>query len=98
MKTEKPKSVQAVAAEGREFVMRSLMDMRGLLYSSVQRAKHKLSEHVGQLTFTPTASGDGFEVKGDWKLLPEGQRVIYVVARDGFEPPTPAFSGLRSTN
>ena len=32
---------------------------------------------------------------------PEKDRVCYgieVVARDGLEPPTPAFSGLRSTN
>jgi hypothetical protein len=47
-------------------VMRSLMDMRSLLYNSVQRAKHKLSQHIGQLSFTPTASGRWFRC--EWRL------------------------------
>lgn len=98
IQAHKPRSVQAVATEGREFVMKSLMDTRELLYTSVQSVKHKLAQHVGRLTLTPTDAGDGFEVRGNWTLLPEQQRVNYVVARDGFEPPTPAFSGLRSTN
>ena len=28
----------------------------------------------------------------------DGKRLKTVVARDGIEPPTPAFSGLRSTD
>jgi hypothetical protein len=39
-----------------------------------------------------------YEVTGDWELLPEKKCVILMVARDGIEPPTPAFSGLRSTS
>ena len=31
---------------------------------------------------------------GNWRLLPEEECVISMVARDGIEPPTPAFSGL----
>ena len=38
------------------------------------------------------------EVSGEWELLPEKKCVILLVARDGIEPPTPAFSGLRSTS
>jgi hypothetical protein len=68
---------------GREFVIKSLMDTRELLYTSVQSAKHKLAQHVGRLTLTPTGAGDGFEVRGNWTLLPEQQRVNYVVAREG---------------
>ncbi len=38
-----------------------------------------------------------YAVKGDREPLPEKVCVIWVVARDGIEPPTPAFSGPRST-
>ncbi len=38
-------------------------------------------------------SGPVFEVSGAWKLTPDSN-VMPVVARDGIEPPTPAFSGL----
>jgi site-specific DNA recombinase len=89
-------SIQAQAEDAREFVMRSLMDMRSLLYTDVQAAKAKLSQHVGVLTFTPfeNENGRGYNVSGDWNLLPDGQCVVWMVARDGIEPPTPAFSEL----
>jgi hypothetical protein len=35
---------------------------------------------------------------GDVNLFGGDDRVVLMVARDGIEPPTPAFSGLRSTN
>jgi len=57
----------------------------------------------------PCAARDGGQFRGPlsrddntpyrhrtWKLLPEKQCVISMVARDGIEPPTPAFSGLAS--
>ena len=38
------------------------------------------------------------EVSGDVDLFGGDPCVVQMVARDGIEPPTPAFSGLRSTN
>jgi hypothetical protein len=34
------------------------------------------------------------EVSGDVDLFGGDERVMQLVARDGIEPPTPAFSGL----
>jgi hypothetical protein len=65
-----------------------------------QKAKVKLAQHIKELVLTPKER-DGkwvYEVTGDWELLPEKKCVILLVARDGVEPPTPAFSGLRSTS
>lgn len=38
------------------------------------------------------------ESPGDMGLSGSEQDEMLMVARDGIEPPTPAFSGLRSTN
>ena len=48
-----------------------------------------------ELVLTPKETEDGkvYEVTGEWQLLPEKKCVILVVARDGVEPPPPAFSG-----
>jgi hypothetical protein len=60
-----------------------------------------LQKHIGRLIMTPTLK-DGKpmdEVSGKVDLSPAGgKEVMDVVARDGIEPPTPAFSGLRSTS
>ena len=58
-----------------------------------------LAHHVKKLVLTPQLI-DGqwvYSVAGEWELLPGSDCVIWVVARDGIEPPTPAFSGPRST-
>jgi hypothetical protein len=58
-----------------------------------------LMKHVKQLVLTPkeTPTGPRYAVTGSIEI-PALNGVMPVVARDGIEPPTPAFSGLRSTN
>ena len=70
--------------------MRSLMDVRTLLNSNVQPAKKKLSEHIGELTFTPTHTEEGaaYAITGEWNLLPEKKDVVVLVARDGLDRTT----------
>jgi hypothetical protein len=93
---------QKISAEGvREYVTKALLDLRSLLHTVVDKAKLKLAQHVGELVLTPReteAGGRVYEVTGTWRLMPEKECVISMVARDGIEPPTPAFSGLRSTS
>ena len=65
-----------------------------------RRRRRSTGQHVKELVLTP-GKRDGeevYEVSGEWELLPEKKCVILLVARDGIEPPTPAFSGLRSTS
>ena len=76
------------------------MELRELLHQDPSRSKATLSQHIGQLVLTPTEtpSGPVYEVSdGGMNLLPR-KDVMPLVARDGIEPPTPAFSGLRSTS
>ena len=78
-----------------------LFDKLGsLLRTVVDKARIELAQHISELVLTPkqTEAGPVYEVTGDWKLLPEKKCVIWLVARDGIEPPTPAFSGPRSTS
>ena len=93
-----PVNLFATVDEIREFVYRNVMDLRELLHQDPSRSKAALSQHIGQLVLTPTEtpSGPVYEVSdGGMNLLP-GKDVMPLVARDGIEPPTPAFSGLRS--
>jgi Mg2+ and Co2+ transporter CorA len=71
-------SIKFVAEELREYVMRSLVDIRALLNSNIQAAKTKLSQHIGELTFTPTHTEQGaaYEIIGEWNLLPEKKDVL----------------------
>ena len=79
--------------------MKSVLDLKSLLRTVTQKTKVKLAQHVKELVLTPGKRDgeDVYEVSGEWELLPEKKCVILLVARDGIEPPTPAFSGLRST-
>jgi hypothetical protein len=45
---------------------------------------------------TEALSHNPMEGYGTWKSMKK--EWLVVVARDGIEPPTPAFSGLRSTD
>ena len=50
----------------------------------------------GAIVLTPTVQ-DGrklYRVSGNVNLLPDVESGMLLVARDGIEPPTPAFSGL----
>ena len=95
----KSMDVTTTREEVRDFVYNKLMQLRVLLDGDVTRAKAALSRHIRQLTLTPkqTPSGPIYEVSGGLNLLYREDDVMPVVARDGIEPPTPAFSGLRSS-
>jgi hypothetical protein len=58
------------------------------------RAKAVLAKHVRRLVLTPIEkpSGPVYQVSGGLDLLDND--VMQMVAREGIEPPTPAFSGL----
>jgi hypothetical protein len=76
-----------------------MMNLRSALgEDDVTLARTALMKHVGQLVLTPTMMEGRklFRVTGGVQVT-GGNGVMQVVARDGLEPPTPAFSGLRST-
>jgi site-specific DNA recombinase len=83
----------------RKFVTDRLASLSDVVQSDPERARLALSAHMPVIVLTPVERETGpiFEVSGSWKLLPE-EDAMQMVARDGIEPPTPAFSGLRSTN
>jgi site-specific DNA recombinase len=83
----------------RRFVLERVGFLPQLAESDPERAKIAFSKHLPAIVLTPVQreAGPVFEVSGSWKLVPEDDALL-VVARDGIEPPTPAFSGLRSTN
>ena len=84
--------------EIREFVLKNVIQLRRVLSNDPGVAKAAILKHVGQLVLVPkvTASGPIYEVSGQMNILGD-KDVMPVVARDGIEPPTPAFSGLDSS-
>jgi hypothetical protein len=82
LRPKKSRSIETTSREAKEFVFRSHLDLRTLLQGAAQPAKMKLSQHIGQLTFTPRDDAS-YAVSGEWNLLPKRERVIYMVARDG---------------
>ena len=97
--TSKPMDPNMVLAEARNFATGRLMNLRTFLRANAETAKPAIMKHIKQLVLTPrqTPTGPIYEVSGSFELAPE-KDVMPVVARDGIEPPTPAFSGLRSTS
>ena len=81
----------------RRFVLERVSFLAELAQSDPERAKAAFSNHPPSVVLTPIPRDTGpvFEVSGSWKLIPEDDAMV-VVARDGIEPPTPAFSGQRS--
>ena len=94
----KPRDLSAAIAEVRGFVYKNVRQLRSLLHDDAERSKPILARHIGQLVLNPkeTPGGPVYEVSGDMDLLPVSGDVMQVVARDGIEPPTPAFSGPNS--
>jgi site-specific DNA recombinase len=94
----KPRDLSAAVGEVRGFVYKNVMQLRKLLHDDAEKSKPILARHIGQLILNPkeTPEGPVYEVSGELDLLPAGGDVMQVVARDGIEPPTPAFSGLAS--
>ncbi len=88
-------------ADLRKFVAEKALDLQGVLRADITAARQALAKHIKRkLVLTPKETLDGpvLEVSGDMDLFGGDERVMQLVARDGIEPPTPAFSGLRSTN
>ena len=96
--TYTPFDVATSVEEIQDFVTANVMQLRSLLGRDAPTAKAALMKHIKQLVLTPEdkPSGAVFKVSGGIDVA--GSNVMPVVARDGIEPPTPAFSGLRSTS
>jgi hypothetical protein len=90
----KPVDLAAILNEARQFVYSSVLRIKELLRGEATTLKSVLARHVGQLTLIPkqTSEGSIYEVSGAMELLPTNNDVMQMVARDGVEPPTPAFS------
>jgi len=87
-------SLKTSIAEIRDFITRELLSIRSLLRENVAQTKLILRRHIRDLVLTPQEGPDGpfYQTSGRWDFLPEDNRVFALVARDGIEPPTPAFS------
>ena len=99
IEAHRPVDLNTTEEEIREFATRNVLHLRTLLRGDVTHARMALMQHVGQLVLMPrqTSTGPMFEVSGAMNLLGE-KDVMLMVARDGIEPPTPAFSGLLTDN
>ena len=98
----KPVDLAATTESVRRFAFENVLNLRGTLRNEdIPAARTTLQRNIGQLVLTPTLKEGQcvFEVQGKIDLMPaNGKGVMEMVARDGIEPPTPAFSGLRSTS
>lgn len=83
---EKPKQFATSMQELREFVTRKAFDLTSVLRSDVPTARAALAKHLEKLVLTPKDTPDGpvFEVSGDVDLFGGDERVVQMVARDGF--------------
>ena len=77
----------------RRFVRERISFLAELAQSDPERAKVAFSKHLPAIILNPVAreTGPVFEVTGSWRLV-SGDDAMLMVARDGIEPPTPAFS------
>ena len=89
--------VELAPSQLRDFVREKLLNLGALLRDNVARAKRELLEHVKEIVLTPAENRTPYAISGNWEMLPTGENVISMVARDGVEPPTPAFSGQASS-
>ena len=96
---------QMLAAIIREHATKAVLRLQESLVqgcgTDVARAKEALAKHVGKLILTPTVrmGRPAYKVSGADTVEGGTEKSrMQVVARDGIEPPTPAFSGLRSTS
>ena len=100
MAVQRPHNIELKPVQVRDYVVKAMMQLRSTLTeSNVAIAKNALMKHVGRLVLTPTMMEGKrlFRVAGGIKVA-EPNGVMQVVARDGLEPPTPAFSGWRSAD
>ena len=95
--TFRPVDLKVTEEQVRQHVTKNLLVLRSLLDADdVARTRAALQKHIPQLVLTP-AMREGlpvYEVSGEMDLVGDADKcVMQVVARDGLEPPTPAFSG-----
>ena len=93
-----PRNMEMKPGQVRAAVMKTMMNLRSTLgEGDVTLAKNALMKYVGRLVLTPTMieAKKLFRVTGGVQFA-GANGVMQVVARDGLEPPTPAFSGLTS--
>ena len=95
-----PRDLEVTMADLRKFVAEKALDLQAVLRADVTEARQALAKHIEKLVLTPKETLDGpvLEVSGDVDLFGGDERVMQLVARDGIEPPTPAFSGGQSPN
>ena len=80
----------------KKFVESEVANLLAVLKATPETTKSALPNHLKELTLTPTVveGKQLYAVTGAVNMAPAQERVMQVVARDGIEPPTPAFSGL----
>jgi len=90
----KPMEISAALSQARQFVYTTVLRLKELFRGEATALKTVLAQHIGQLTLIPkqTPQGAVYEVSGGMELLPTNKDAMQVVARDGVEPPTSAFS------
>jgi hypothetical protein len=99
----RPVKLDVTISDIRDHVQKSLLQLQKLLANrgDFARARQALAQHIGKLILTPGMHDDRpvYRVTGRLGVKPDSEKGrMQLVARDGIEPPTPAFSGLRSTN
>jgi site-specific DNA recombinase len=94
--THRPSSLKVRTEKIREQVLNTITQLRTKLDGAeVGIARSALLKHMKRLVLMPVLK-DGkklFRVSGNVSLVPEAEGGMLLVARDGIEPPTPAFSG-----
>jgi site-specific DNA recombinase len=101
----RPIRLAVALSEIREHVTNSCLRLKELLTidsdGDFVRAKEALAKHIGALVLTPTeqAGRPMYKVSGSVNIQADSEKCrMQLVARDGIEPPTPAFSGRRFSN
>jgi site-specific DNA recombinase len=96
-----PDSVSSELARIRQFVTERLGNIRAILSADVDSAKLELAKHVKEIRMLPQMIGEKghYVAAGEWNLLGayasdgvenpnNAERRVWMVAGDGFEPPT----------
>ena len=97
--THRPMKRDDAVNKLREQIAATLGGLKELLVTEkdISRGRAALAKHVGKLVLTP-AIQDGrpiYKVEGSVSVQGDTEKCrMQLVARDGIEPPTPAFSGL----
>jgi hypothetical protein len=97
---KRPDDIELEPGQVRDYAVKAMMQIRSNPNGKRRdRCKECSHETLGRPALPPTMMEGKklFRVTGGLQV-PGPNGVMQVVARDGLEPPTPAFSGLRSTN